>query len=184
MKRVIQFAATAVMLMVVSTASAKADGTLVYTLTQEGSSTPLATWDMPLNPTPTCSFSPCFEDGNFFVFTTGVSIDGGAPVSDQLVFLNTALFPGMPVDLSDSLGLIPEFTGPQLYSGDESDPMMIVPVPGLPPLVDDGSSSNPNFVGGTVYTLDVVQNTPEPSTLLLLGSGLFALAMPKRRAAH
>ncbi len=117
MKRVIQFAAMAVMLIVVSSANAKADGTLVYTLTQEGSSTPLATWEMPLNPSPTCGFSPCFEDGNFFAFTTEVSIDGGAPVSDLLVFLNTTSF---PQDLNDNNGLIPEFTGPQLYSGNES----------------------------------------------------------------
>jgi PEP-CTERM motif len=176
MKRVIQFAAMAVMLMVVSTASAKADGALVYTLTQEGSSTPLATWDMPLNPTPTCGFSPCFEDDNFFAFTTEVSIDGGAPVSDLLVFMNTTSF---PQDLNDNSGMIPEFTGPQLYSGAESDPTMIIPASGFFTLVNDGTIG----VAGTVYTLDVVQ-TPEPSTLLLLGSGLFALAMRKRRAAH
>ncbi len=181
MKRVIQFAAMAVILIVVSTTGAKADGTVVYTLTAEGSTSPLASWSMPLNPTPTCGFSPCFEDGNFFVFTTGVSFDGAAPVSDSLVFMNTTSFPSN-IDFSDILGLIPEFTGPQLYSGSESDPMMIIPVSGFFTLVDDGS--NPNFVGGTVYTLDVVQKTPEPSTLLLIGSGLFALAMRKRRAAH
>jgi hypothetical protein len=176
MKRAIQFAAMAVILVVVSTASAKADGTVVYTLTAEGSSTPLATWEMPLNPTPTCAFSPCFEDDNFFAFTTDVSINGGAPVSDLLVFLNTTSF---PQDLNDDGGLIPEFTGPQLYSGNESNPTMIIPASGFFTLEDDGT----NGVSGTVYTLDVVL-TPEPSTLLLLGSGLFALAMRKRRAAH
>jgi PEP-CTERM motif len=180
MKRVTRFAAMAVILIVVSTVSAKADGTLTYTLTAEGSSTPLATWVMPLNPNPTtCGFPPCFDDGNYFAFATGVSIDGGAPVSDLLVFMNTTSF---PQDLNDTNSLIPEFTGPQLYSGAESDPTMIVPASGFFTLVDDGT--NPNFVGGTVYTLDVVQKTPEPSTLLLFGSGLFALAMRKRRAAH
>jgi hypothetical protein len=176
MKRAIQFAAMAVILGVVSTASAKADGTLVYTLTQEGSSTPLATWDMPLNPSPTCGFSPCFESGNFFAFTTDVSIDGGAPVSDMLLFLNTTSF---PQDLNDYGFLIPEFTGEQLYSGDESNPTMIVPASGFFTLVDDGTRG----AADAVYTLDVVQ-TPEPSTLLLIGCGLFALAMRKRRTAH
>lgn len=176
MKRVIQFAAMALILMAVSAPSAKADGTLTYTLTEKGSSTALATWTMPLNPSPTCSFSTCFEDDNFFAFTTDVSIDGGAPVSDLLVFLNTSLF---PQDLNDNNGLIPEFTGPQLYSGHESNPTMIIPASGFFTLVDDGM----NGVAGTVYTLDVVP-TPEPSTLLLFGSGLFALAIRKRRKAH
>ena len=94
---------------------------------------------MPLNPSPTCGFSTCFEDDNFFAFTTDVSIDGGAPVSDLLVFLNTTLF---PQDLNDNNGLIPEFTGPQLYSGHESNPTMIIPASGFFTLVDDGTKAS------------------------------------------
>jgi hypothetical protein len=176
MKRILQFAIMAVILTAISATNAKADGTLTYTLIQKGSGTPLATWDMPLNPSPTCGFSPCFEDGNFFAFTTSVSIDGGAPVSDMLLFLNTTSF---PQDLNDYNFLVPEFTGTQLYFGNESDPVMNIPASGFFTLVDDGTRG----VAGTVYALDVVQ-TPEPSTVLLLGSGLFALAMRKRRAAH
>lgn len=176
MKRILQFASMAVMLIVISATTAKADGTLVYTLIQEGSTTPLATWNMPLDPSPTCGFSLCFEDGNFFAFTTDVSIDGGAPVSDMLVFLNTSSF---NVDFNDNSFLLPELTGLQLYSGFESDPMMIIPPSGFFTVVDDGT----NGVAGTVYKLDVVP-TPEPSTLLLVGAGLFALATRKRRAAH
>lgn len=176
MKRTFQFGIIAAMLTITSATSAKADSNLVYTLTQEGSSTPLATWDMPLDPTPTCAFSMCFQDGNFFAFTTDVSIGGGAPVSDLLVFLNTT---SMNVDFNDDSFLLPELTGPQLYSGPESDPMMIIPPSGSFTLVDDGT----NGVAGTVYTLDVVQ-APEPATLLLLGSGLFALGMRKRRVAR
>ena len=176
MQRIVQITILAIMLIAISATSAKADGTLVYTLTQEGSSTPLATWDMPLDPSPTCGFSICSQDGNFFAFTTNVSIDGGAPVSDLLVFLNTS---SLNVDFNDVSSLLPELTGPQLYSGLESNPMMIIPPSGFFTLVDDGT----NGVAGTVYKLDVVP-TPEPVTLLLLGPGLFALGMRKRRAAR
>jgi hypothetical protein len=176
MKRLLRFAMVAAMFIAISGTCAKADGTLVYTLTQEGSSIPLATWDMPLNPSPNCGFSPCFEDGNFFATTTDVSINGGAPVSDILVFLNTT---SMNVDFNDVNFLLPELTGQQLYSGLESDPTMIIPVSGFFTLVDDGT----NGVAGTVYKLDVVP-TPEPATLLLLGSGLFAMGMRKRRTAR
>jgi len=176
MNKLLRFAIVATMFVSISGTCAKADGTLIYTLTQEDSSTPLATWAMPLDPTPTCGFSMCFQDGNFFGFTTDVSIDGGAPVGDLLVFLNTT---SMNVDFNDNSFLLPELTGPQLYSGLESDPTMIIPASGSFTLVDDGT----NGVGGTVYKLDVVQ-TPEPATLLLLGSGLFALGMRKRRAVR
>lgn len=175
MKRILQFATMAMILVALSPGSAKADGTLVYTLTQQGSSTPLATWDMPLNPTPTCDFSPCFQDGNFFTFTADVSINGGAPVSDMLVFLNTT---SSNVDFNDFSFLLPELTGLQLYSGNESNPTMIIPASGFFTLVDDGT----NGVFGTVYTLDVAE-TPEPATLLLLSSGLVAFGIRKRRAA-
>src|ERR1700735_3861726 len=150
MKRILQLAIMAVMLVTLSATSAKADSTLVYTLTEQGSSTPLATWDMPLSPSSTCSFSLCFQEGNFFTFTTDVSIDGGAPVSDMLVFMNTSLF---NVDFNDHSLLLPELTGPQLYSGNESNPSMLIPASGSFTLVDDGSNGG---AAGTVYELNVV----------------------------
>jgi hypothetical protein len=176
MTRILQFAIMAVMLVAISAESAKADSTLVYTLTQQGSSTPLATWDLPLNPTPTCGFSPCFASGNAFFFTIDVSINGGAPVSDTLIFLNTT---SSNIDLSDFSFLLPELTGDQLYSGDESAPKMFIPASGFFTLVDDGA----NGTAGTVYILDVTQ-TPEPATVLLFSSGLIALGIRKRRAAR
>jgi len=186
MKNTLKFAIMAVMFVTLSATSVKADGNnLVYTLTQVGSTTPLATWDMPLNPTPTCDFSPCFQDGNFFAFTTDVSINGGAPTPDTLFFLNTT---STPVDLNDSTpsntSLIPEFVGLQLYSGNESSPTMIIPPSGFFTLTDDGT--NNLFIGGTEYILSVSETaeTPEPATLLLLGSGLVAFGLRKRRAAR
>jgi PEP-CTERM motif len=177
MKRTLQLAILAGMLVVLSATSAKADSNLAYTLIQDGSTTPLATWDMPLNPTPACVVSPCYENGNYFGFTTDVSIDGGPPVSDILVFMNTGV---SNIDFNDASFLLPELLGPQLYSGNESNPQMIIPPNGFFTLVDDGT----NGVAGTVYKLEVVE-TPEPATLLLLGSGLVAIGMMrKRRAAY
>jgi hypothetical protein len=178
MKRALKFAIMAGIFIALSASSAKADGTFTYTLTQEGSSTPLATWEMPSSPIPSCSFTPCSQDGDFFAFTTEVSIDGGAPVTDTLIFLNTSMGTD---DLNDMNLLIPEVTGLQLYSGPESNPTMIFPVSGFFTVVGDLGDTD-----GTEYILSVssVSQTPEPATLLLLGSGLVAFGMRKRRATR
>src|SRR5208282_6052053 len=50
----------------VTAAEARADVTLEYTLTEQGSSMPLATWEMSQTPTPSCPApGPCFVSGVF-----------------------------------------------------------------------------------------------------------------------
>jgi len=144
-------------LVLYSAASAKADEVLDYTLTQNGASTPLATWQMLINPTPTCPAetppAPCFISGDYFAVNVDVSLDGGPATPDTLIFFNTT---ASPIDLNDLNFSIPEFVGPQLYSNDESAPTMKI---GSFLLIDDGT----NGVGGTKYTLDVT-GVPEPPT--------------------
>jgi len=154
--------------------AAKADGTLNYTLTAQGSTTPLATWQMSADPTPTCPTtsppSPCFVSDEYFLETVELSLDGGPATPDTLGFFNSTF---TDVDLNDLNFSIPEFLGPQLYSGDESAPEMST---GTFTLTDDGT----NGVFGAMYNLEVTA-IPEPDTLLLLGSGVLALGLGVRR---
>ena len=80
--------------------------------------------------------------------------------------------------LNDVNFSIPEFQGMQLYTGDEGTPTMSIGTmnTGSFQLTDDGL----NGVAGAIYTLDV-KAVPEPGTLLLLCSGLFAIGVGLRR---
>ena len=151
-------------MILISGLSAKADQILDYTLTAQGASSPLATWDMSQTPTPSCPpLVPCAIPGVFFTENVNLSLDGGPATPDTLVFLNSGFFSGL--DLNDLNFLLPEFLGPQLYTGSESAPLMSV---GSFTLTDDGTSGG---VAGTKYTLSVTA-VPEPSSMLLLAMGL------------
>jgi len=172
MKRALWVGALLGILLLVSAAGARADETLDYKLTEQGSSTPLATWQMSETPTPTCPPpGPCFVSGEYFAVNVDLSIEGGPATPDTLVFFNSLL---TNVDLNDLNLLIPEFLGDQLYMNDESAPTMKT---GSFTLTDDGT----NGVSGAVYTLDVTA-VPEPSSFLLLATGfIFAAAGLRRR---
>lgn len=180
-------------LLVLGAAVARAD-TLTYTLTEQGVSTPLATWTMSSTPTPDCpnvGISPCYALGDYFGLDVDVYLNGSStPTLDSLIFFNTS-GPGSSgtwVVLNDTgnagtvppyVPLLPELitTDPsqQLYTGSEADPQMVVPA--------DGSftfgSDSPGFQGD-VFTLSVV-STPEPGTIAMLGLGLAGLLFLRKR---
>jgi len=156
----------------VTAAEARADVTLEYTLTEQGSSMPLATWEMSQTPTPSCPApGPCFVSGEYFAEIVDISIDGAPATPDTLVFFNSML---TDVDLNDVNSLIPEFLGDQLYMNDESAPTMNT---GVFTLTDDGDVTG---MPGTLYTLNVAA-MPEPGSLALVGVGVLAVGFGLRR---
>ena len=156
----------------VTAAEARADVTLEYTLTEQGSSMPLATWEMSQTPTPSCPApGPCFVSGEYFAEIVDISIDGAPATPDTLVFFNSML---TDVDLNDVNSLIPEFLGDQLYMNDESAPTMNT---GVFTLADDGDVTG---MPGTLYTLNVAA-MPEPGSLALVGVGVLAVGFGLRR---
>jgi hypothetical protein len=120
-----------------------------------------ATWTMSENP------SPFFvEEGTAFaVDVPDLSMDGGPAIDDTLCFFN----------LSDEGGLnsviaLPDFFGPQVYTGDESNPWFQAGVYTFA------------MANGQTETL-CITSAPEPTTMLLLFSGLAALGLKRRREA-
>jgi hypothetical protein len=97
----------------------------------------------------------------------------GTSMSDLLVFFNSSDLGG----LNSVFDALPDLGGPQLYSGNESDPTLLT---GVFCLYD--------LETGASYTLTanaVTSSVPEPTTTLMLVVGLFAVGMGwKRRSAN
>jgi PEP-CTERM motif len=181
MKRTLSTIGFLALLILSCASNVKADGvTLTYTLTEQGSNTPFATWTMPQDFTPTCPVSPCFFTGIAFAENiSDLSIMGGPATDDTLVFFNTAGTTNI-VDLNDvgngSIFLLPEFLGAQLYTGDESAPHLSI---GSFQLTNDGDGATGL---GQIFDLTVTSAAvPEPASLLLLGTGLLALGFGLRK---
>jgi len=161
MKFVAKFVTVAA-LMLFSVATAKADSgqTVNYTLT--GANT--ASFTVAMNPTPQFS-------GNNYYFTANpinLIVDGTSE-SDTLVFFSSSDLGG----LNSVFSSLPDLVGFQLYSGSESSPTLLT---GVFSLWDLGGSG--------WYTLTASAASvpaPEPSTVLMLVSGLFAVGLGFKR---
>jgi PEP-CTERM motif len=157
MKRTLKIGALLAVFTIFAAVPAKADSgpTLDYSL----SGPVTATWSMSQNP------SPFYVNPNiaFAVYSTDLVVDD-VPVEDIICFFNTSDWGGV-----NSETFLPDLVGAQLYSGSEYTPTLQT---GVFYLTDD--------MTGNCYTLTVTQ-APEPTTLLLLGSGLAALALKRKR---
>jgi PEP-CTERM motif len=156
MKNVLKCGALVAIFIFLAALPAHADSGDTYSFELSGPVS--ASWTMSENPTPMYS-----EDGTVFAVESTDLIVDGLSVSDILCFFNAGDLGGL-----NSAVVLPDFFGPQVYSGDES---------------------NPTFQTGVYYfsmdtgqteTLTITQ-TPEPATLLLLFSGVAVLGLKRKR---
>jgi hypothetical protein len=120
-----------------------------------------ATWTMDENP------SPFFvEEGTAFaVDVPDLSMDGGPVIDDTICFFNLSDLGGL-----NSVIALPDFFGQQVYTGDESSPWF---TPGVYAFT---------MATGETETLSITP-APEPTTMLLLFSGLAVLGLKRKREA-
>jgi hypothetical protein len=160
MKNVLKCGALVAAFVFLAVLPARADSGDTYQFTMTGPVT--ASWTMSENPTPYY-----YEQGTVFLAVApDLVVDGSSDPSDILCFFNLGDLGGL-----NSINLLPDFFGPQVYSGDESAP---------------------TFMTGTYYftmdstdQIETLQITPapEPGTILLLCSGLAALGLKRKRQA-
>jgi hypothetical protein len=160
MKNVLKCGALVAAFVFLAVLPARADSGDTYQFTMTGPVT--ASWTMSENPTPYY-----YEEGTVFLAEApDLVVDGSSDPSDILCFFNLGDLGGL-----NSINLLPDFFGPQVYSGDESAP---------------------TFMTGTYYftmdstdQIETLQITPapEPGTILLLCSGLAALGLKRKRQA-
>ena len=154
------FTVAALMLFSVVTAKADSGQTVTYNLT--GANT--ASFTIEMNSTPQ------FSGNNYFFTANPINlIVDGTSESDTLVFFSSADLGG----LNSVFSSLPDLAGFQLYSGSESDPTLLTGVFKLWDL--DGSGW---------YTLTATAAgvpAPEPATVLMLVSGLFAVGLGFKR---
>jgi hypothetical protein len=179
MVRVLRIAAVIAVFALVSVGAAKADSNteLYYSLAGPGGVT--ASFYLPVNPV----IAPENVDGTFAfqVSPIDVMLNGNPdPDGGYVTFYDISFGGGLTLDQGEVFDLInPSDSNIALFTtGTEAAPQMLAPT-GIIPLNDFMSGD-----GGYTLTVTQVQvNTPEPASLLLVGAGLIALFVMKRRLA-
>jgi hypothetical protein len=167
MKLVTRFLTLAALLLLsVATVNADSGQTVSYRLSGPTDATFTISMGTSTSPTPEDSGQNYF----FMVQPTGLVVDGTS-MSDTIVFFNSSDFGG----LNSVFDALPDLGGPQLYSGNESDPTLLT-----------GVFSLYDLETGASYTLTAnAVSAPEPATVLMLVAGLFLVVMGlKRRSAN
>ncbi|MGA8038277.1 MAG: PEP-CTERM sorting domain-containing protein [Candidatus Acidiferrales bacterium] len=154
--------------------NAKADGggsgDVLYTITGPSSNPITVTFELPVNPT--IGGPDNYDMGfGFQVEPIDLTVNGVAEPNDCLFFYNVNWDGGF----EDNDGLFslmnPAGVLTALYSGSESDPTMLI-LPGPITLNDFESESGD-------YTL-TVSTVPEPTSLMLLATGILALCLARK----
>jgi hypothetical protein len=163
MKATLKIAAALAIFVFLSALPAKADSTsetMTYTLS--GPTT--ATFTITTNSTP-----PWSDNGLAFTMDPSDLTVDGTSMTDTIVFFNSSDLGG----LNSVFSCLPDLIGAQLYTGSESDPTFLT---GVFQMMDIDT--------GAWYTLTACETPmPEPSTTLMLVSGLFLVGLGLKRRA-
>jgi len=118
----------------------------------------------------------CNSDLTEFCILGVTVMNDGSPQSSQIEFFNIDSSGGLAILAPDGTEYTLNQAGVQLYTGDESSPAFLT---GVFPLTNTTSGMFPNDYSSD-FTLTITP-TPEPASLMLLGSGVLALAGRMRR---
>jgi PEP-CTERM motif len=171
MKRLVTFAA--VLCFVSLPPVARADSMDVFTIAY-GSN--VATFTLPSSPIPTGTNAECLSNfpPEFCISDVTVTVNGAAETGNTLEFFDIRQLGGLTITAEGDVSPFVDSIGAQLYSGDVSMPTFLLGTFDQTSIVDRSDIT-------VMITPERVTITPEPSSLVLLGSGALGLVMALRR---